>query len=103
MTRVSETLAAYVDGNELYDHVRTAVEEAADAKEGPGLHHIGYATTSQGCELDRIHGDKPSRRRDMPITFGRQNDGYLDGPIAFAKNERNTRYLPYKVRCENLY
>jgi hypothetical protein len=100
---VSETLAAYVDGNELYNHIRTAVEEAAEAKEGSGLHYIGYATTSQGCELNRIDGDKPSRRRDMPATYGRQNDGYFDGPVAFAKNEHNTCYLPCNVRCGNLY
>ena len=46
MTRVSETLAVYVDDSELYDHVRTAVVEAADAEEGSDIHHIGYATTS---------------------------------------------------------
>jgi hypothetical protein len=27
VTRVSETLAVYVDGSELYDHVRTAVKQ----------------------------------------------------------------------------
>jgi hypothetical protein len=39
----------------------------------------------------------------MPITYGRQNDGYFNGPVAFAKNEYNTRYLPYKIRCGILY
>jgi len=51
VTRVSETLAVYVDGSELYDHVRTAVEEAADTRKDPAYITSDMLQRRRGANL----------------------------------------------------
>jgi hypothetical protein len=70
-TGASETLVAYGDGNELYGHVRTTVEEAASTEENPA-----YITSDvlQRCRGANLMGSTEISHLGIGICLSRIED-----------------------------